>query len=844
MPLDLSAINPNAGKNLTEPRDIFASLGNKPWPRLRVEQDQVLKAWFDRRAEGDLVIKQNTGGGKTVVGLLVAQSSLNEGTGPAAYLVPDNYLVAQVVDEANRIGLTVTTDAKSNDFLSSNAILVCTFDKVVNGRTVFRLAGDPYARTIGTLVVDDAHAALSAARKQFTLDIPPEHPAYSKAISVFGDELKRQSMKNAAALITGDRSAPLRIPFWTWSDKYQIIADEIAATPKLDDYPGIYYSWPLVADNMKLAVATISSRRLQVRTPCPPIDLIPAFHQARRRVYLTATLSDDGVLVTDLGADPSSARRPISPERATDLGDRLILAPGALNPQVIDDTIRSLARDFSVGNWNGDSAAEAKPINVVVLVPSDRAAGPWKPYAQAVLHVRDMKPYIDRMSAGEHLGLIVLVNKYDGVDLPHDACRLLVIDGIPTPLDPGEQREAGALAGSETYRIRNVQRLEQGMGRGIRDAEDHCAVLLLGSALALSLVDPADLKHFSPATQAQIKLSHSIAAQIKGEGLGPVRDALTKLLERNQAWKDLSSSATAGVAYDTDGHVSAIAEARRKAWDLAAAGDPGAAAKTLRDALDGTSSIERGWWLEEVAAYQHEVDPPGAQATIKAAKQANKNTLMPTIALAARPVKGRALQAEAASEYLSEHYSDGTSLQLKVQSILDDLDFDPDQKRVDAAEAAMRDLGLHLGFTSTRPEKEAMKGPDICWGLTPTANAVIELKTGTERADTDIVKSEADQLSGALAWNDEINDTTDCVPVLVAKSARLHKLASAPRGTRVITPETLAALKDHVRMFVVEIAHDRAWQRPEAVAAALQRHDLTASNVISKHTLKIEPADR
>ncbi len=31
----------------------------------------------------------------------------------------------------------------------------------------------------------------------------------------------------------------------------------------------------------------------------------------------------------------------------------------------------------------------------------------------------------------------------------------------------------------------------------------------------------------------------------------------------------------------------------------------------------------------------------------------------------------------------------------------------------------MRDLGLHLGFTATRPEKETPKGPDGCWGLTP-----------------------------------------------------------------------------------------------------------------------------
>jgi hypothetical protein len=432
--------------------------------------------------------------------------------------------------------------------------------------------------------------------------------------------------------------APLRIPFWAWSEKCEIIATEIASTPNLDAYPGMFFSWPLVADNMKLAVATISNRGLQVRTPCPPIDLIPAFHLAKRRIYLTATLSDDGVLVTDLGADPSSVRRPITPERATDLGDRLILAPGALNPQVIDDTIRRLAWEFSTGDRNGDGYIDARPINVVVLVASNRAAEAWEPYTKSILHVSDMKPVIDRMSAGEHLGLVVLVNKYDGVDPPRDACRLLVIDGVPTPLDQGEQREAGALAGSETLRIRKVQRLEQGMGRGIRDAEDHCAVILLGSALALSLADAADLKHFSPATRTQIKLSQSIAEQIKGEGLGPVRDALTMFLERDETWKRLSSRATAGVACDPDVHVSVVAEARRKAWDLAAAGDPGVAARTLRDALNDVDKVERGWRLEEVAAYQHEVNTQAAQGTLKAAKQANKNTMMPTIALAAKPV--------------------------------------------------------------------------------------------------------------------------------------------------------------------------------------------------------------
>ena len=49
------------------------------------------EGWFVRRDDRDVVIKQNTGGGQTVVGLLIAQSTLNERVGKAVYLAPDTY---------------------------------------------------------------------------------------------------------------------------------------------------------------------------------------------------------------------------------------------------------------------------------------------------------------------------------------------------------------------------------------------------------------------------------------------------------------------------------------------------------------------------------------------------------------------------------------------------------------------------------------------------------------------------------------------------------------------------------------------------------------------------------
>lgn len=838
MPLDLKALKQTEGRPLIEPRDIFAGLGGRPWPRLRVEQDQVLKRWFDRRTERDLVIKQNTGGGKTVVGLLAAQSSLNEGVGPAAYLVPDTYLVTQVIDEANQLGLAVTDDAQSAEFRASAAILVCTFEKVVNGRSTFGLAGSPYSTRIGTVVVDDAHAALLAARKQFTLSVPANHPAYKQAVSIFGSELKRQSPRHGKALLEGDRCPPLRIPFWTWAEKHERVTTFVADAAKDRDQPGVFFSWPLLADHLRFASATISDRGLQLRTPCPPIEQIPAFHQAARRIYLTATLADDGVLVTELGAHAHSVREPITPERASDLGDRLILAPGALNPQIISDTVRAMVRQFSCGDRDGDGLGEASPVNVVVLVPSNRAADAWHGHADHVLHVGDMKPIIDRMVNGEHLGVVVLVNKYDGVDLPADACRLLVIDGVPNPLDPGEQREAGALAGSQSMRVRKVQRLEQGMGRGIRDAEDYCAVLLLGTELAMALIDPSDLELFSPATRAQIGVSQRLADMIKGEGLDAVREALDLFLERDEDLKDASSRATAGVAYDSDGHVSDVAQARRRAWEQAAAGDPERAAATLRTALDDVEDVEKGWRLEEVATYQHEVDPTGAQKTIKAAKQLNTNVLMPLQTISAPPVRGRQQQAEAAVEFLTAKYDSGTSLQLGVNMLLDDLSFSPGSDQVESAESAVKHLGLHLGIQATRPEKESSAGPDGCWGLTPNRNAVIELKTGTSRQDTAIIKSETDQLSGAVSWNSQVGGPQECVPVLVAKDAALHPKASPPPGTRVITPDTLEALKQHVAAYASKLAEGNGWMSPSAVASALQDHHLSADRIINSHSVK------
>ncbi|MDQ0636435.1 hypothetical protein QFZ40_004406 [Arthrobacter pascens] len=834
-------INPNKGAKLTRPREIYASLQGRKWPRLRPEQNEVLEAWYDRRRESDLVLKQNTGGGKTLTGLLIAQSSLHEGIGPAVFLVPDSFLIQQVVDEANDAKIPVTRDPDAEQFRSSQAILVTTFHKLVNGRSAFGVRGVKKVIPLGVVIVDDAHAALAATNGLFAATVPASCKAFEQLLKLFSAELREQSPKAFAEMEAGDHGAPIRVPTKAVAARTNEIMNIVRPHANDDKIKSLYFSWPFVADSLKFATVTFTSRVVEIKTPCPEVALIPAFRQAKRRVYLTATLEDEGVLVTELDADPGAVRKPITPNQASDLGDRIVLAPLSINPRLADSAILKLARNFADGDRDGDGKTDATPVNVVVLVPGDYAASRWSEIANATLHVADMGPVIERMKKGEHIGLVVLVNKYDGVDLPGDACRLLIIDGIPTPLTPNEQRASAALTGSMYFRAREVQRIEQGMGRGIRDVSDYCAVLILTNEAALTLRDPQLRQFYSPATRAQVELSLQIAEQIDGEGADVIADLLDTFLERKTQWVSKSLEATADVTYDSAGTVTPLAEGRRKAFNLAMAGDADGAVQVLRKAIDTiTDPLLKGWHLEELATYEHFVDPTAAQKTQAAARKLNSGVLKPSVAPSRKKVVGPAAQGKAAAEYLGDRYQDARTMELAVASLFDNIAWGVEHG-ADLAEEQIRLLGLHLGFGSIRPEKEDRDGgPDNLWALTPQQHAVIELKTDVSRSKPVIIKSEAAQLVHSMTWfGKQYPDAGEPTPVLLHPSELLDSAAHVPGGTRVMTKSHLQDLRSDVEAFVKELASSASWADPKAVATGLERNQLTAAQIVPGHSKRI-----
>ncbi len=809
---------------LVHPRDIFSALPAKSpgYDYLRGPQDQVLDKWHERRTNRDLVLKMNTGGGKTIVALLIARSCLNEHAGPVAYLVPDHFLADQVREEAERLGIDTTSDPRSFAYSSGRAVLVDVFQRLFNGQSVFGVAGSAGRAPVvasGTVIVDDAHACLAKAEQAFRLTVPAREAAYDNLLKLFSDVLDQQSPAGLLDLQAGRHTAVQQIPYWAWIDRQDQVMAELHPIGGTEPYK---FSWPLLVDVLPLCRAVLTSDALEIAAPCLPVDTLTGFRQAKRRVYLTATLADDGVLVTDFAADPAAVASPIVPASAGDIGDRLILVPQQTHPDAAQDEIRDLVLEL------------ASERNVVVIVPSRARAQYWKPHAALLLDKDNLRAGVERLRSDPAVGLAVLVNRYDGVDLPGEACHVLVVDGLPEALDGLERLDQAQLSGSDLLIARQVQRLEQGMGRATRSNEDHCVVLLLGARLAERLHSPTARWSFSPATRAQLDLSGSVADELGGSPLGDLREVIDQCLERDKGWVTASRGVLAPLRYEPAA-VAAATTASRAAFDLAAARQYRQAVSALQPAVNSSGDpVLKGYLLQQLGAYLHHVDAATAQQTQLAANRSNRNVLRPMDGVAYEKLTAPALeQAAAASRWLQDRYPSSTELLLGMHALLSDLDWGPCTQ---AFEQAWADLARHIGLAGQQPERDTGRGPDGLWALVTGRFIVCEAKSRSND-DHPVYKADAQQLSNAMDWFRAEYPGLGGTPVLIHPRARFEHKAAVPTGCRVVTTEKLAGLRSALERFATSLADTDAFRDPGRIGSLLESHGLTAAAVVPRHTV-------
>lgn len=830
MKIDFSKLSgTNSVDTLLDPRGIFSALPEKDekFTWARDVQSEVWKKWFEKRNEKNLIIKMNTGSGKTVVALLILKSCLNENKGPAVYVLPDPYLAKQALMEAKALGIDVTEDPQDLNFRRGRAILVTNIYKLINGHSIFGVR-ETYIQ-IGSIVIDDVHACLDTTEEQFTLKIPYNTELYSELFKIFRESLRDQSSTRLLELEHGDLNANILVPYWTWNEKLNEVRELLykyyrEEASKNDDYKSLYFVWPLIKENLELCNCVFGADYIEISPKFNIIDVFPSFINADRRIFMTATLSDDSILVSHFDVPENSIRQSITPDSSNDIGDRMILIPQMLNPNITNDDFKNYIKQIST------------LYNTVVIVPSNYRARYWEDVADLILRADNLYDGVEKLKS-THVGLAILVNKYDGIDLPGDACRILVIDGLPDMRRKIDKFEEGALQGSDSVIERKIQKIEQGMGRGVRSRDDYCVVFLMGNTLVDELFVKGAIDKFTPATSTQFKISEQLSAQVSSETLQSkdITELINYLLKRDKEWVSASKGSLASIKYNPQNHISEKIVKEREAFNFALNHQYQKAVNSIQEAINTSKdNREKGLLKQHLAEYYYFIDSVKSQEILLSARTLNRQILRPIEGIQYEKIFNRYKnQAQNIKEFYNEKFNNPNKFIISLKSVLENLIFQPET--ADKFEDAFCNLAFFIGFKGQRPEHTFNRGPDVLWAVGNLTYFVIECKNG---ATTELIsKNDCNQLNGSINWFEEVyDDSCTQYPLLIHPSNCFEYSASPNQNIKIITKEKLELLKNKVLEFGKDLINNNNVQDETKINQLLNYHYLTPDKFISHFT--------
>ena len=828
--IDFTQLGINSIQKQINPRDIFMALTGKDnkYQYPRDVQGEVWKQWFNVRQNKDTIIKMNTGSGKTLVALLILQSCLNEGVGPALYVVPDKFLVEQVKTQADALGIKVTDTENDLDYQRKKAILVIGIQKLVNGKSIFGLR-EENNYPIGSVVIDDMHACISCIQEQFSITVPRTNVLYNLIANLFYDDMNAQAEGRFNEIVNSQNTFDnMMVPFWSWQEKITQVYQILASNREND---AVKFKFDLIKDCLKLSHCYISAKEISIIPNCTPIQKITSFDEAKRRIYMSATLPDDSPFSTVMGLDFDKKMTVISPEKANDIGERLIVVPKIINKDITEFEVRNAI------------AQKAEDYNVVVLVPSYAMAECWKSLGGIVLNSSNISQGLGLIKNNDK-GLYVFVNRYDGIDLPDDACRIIVVDGLPNISNMNDRYEQEIVRKSKRIQREQIQRIEQGMGRGVRSSNDYCLVYLLGNQLTNVLYSDDGYEFFSNATKAQFKLSEKMCEQIEGQTIDEIMEIGNYLLERNSDWVEVCKNGISSVEYVKTINVSKYAVAIRKAFNYALYGDYQKAASMITELVNDEDNVRlKGYYKQMLAEYTNFFDKNSAQQILKSAKKDNMEILNPIEGIQfSKFAIANSSQTQIIIENINQRQLDANKLVLYADTILGDLKFEKDTSK--RFENAIRDVFEMIGYNARQPEREVGKGPDDFVMLGTGDYLVIECKNETI-TDT-ICKHDCNQLMGSFSWFNNLyqDQEISCVPIMIHNSNIFTYECSPSPQIKIMTPTLLNKFKENVRKCIVAIAQPNNFKNVQNMFNIIKTYKLDKDVIVQEYTTSYQIKQR
>ena len=179
-------------------------------------------------------------------------------------------------------------------------------------------------------------------------------------------------------------------------------------------------------DSLHDCACIVSGGALEIAPRVPRLDVFGSFYGAQHRIFMSATVTDDSFLVKGLRLSADTIKKSTRFQRMSGdgLGKRCCLIPSLIN--------ETLERSVIVPEFARPRSG--RDFGVVALVPSFSRSKDWEAYGSTVATTKTIYTEIEKLKAENCDKALVIANRYDGIDLPDDACvaySFLIPDQFP-----------------------------------------------------------------------------------------------------------------------------------------------------------------------------------------------------------------------------------------------------------------------------------------------------------------------------------------------------------------------------------------------------------------------------
>jgi Type III restriction enzyme, res subunit len=805
------------------------------------QQADVLRVYAQsHQGSADVALELPTGSGKTLVGLLIAEwrrLRLGERT---AFVCPTNQLARQAHAKAAGYGIETVLligpsenwrPADTSRFTQSRAVAITNYNHIFN-RTP-RI--EPQA-----LIMDDAHTAEGPVADRWSLRLGREdcREAYFAALTAISSELADHERR---ALLDDDLDPAQRSAISVLlPDATRRASAELARTiPEHVDGRNEWYAWDAIDSSLETCIVYAAWSQILIRPFIAPTFAQDAFVGANQRVYLSATLGAGGELERSFAR--SAVHRipqPADWDREGS-GRRYILAPGAAHDgSEANELIRQIVDCIG---------------RVLLLAPSDyrleRAAEVLLPEGLTELGSADIEESLDPFVSNPRAAL-ELANRYDGIDLPGQACRLIILSGLPSGTHLQERFLFDVLGARHVLAERIRTRITQGAGRATRARRDTAVVLLHGDDIIGFLSQTEVREVLRSELQSELELAFSTAHLPAGDVLVSVNS----FLAQDQDWqpteewlRGLAQESPRQMAPGAE-QLAAAAPHEIDAWQAAWRRDYSTAVTASQRAIAAlnhpTMAHYRAWWTSLAASWSIVDRGDEAPRSVELTREA----ALATRQMRWRPALGDGSQVRSADDALALR-AESAVLWLKrwVRSPKLERELTGLESKIGDDDATKFELGVELlgtilGFESVRPAAEA--DPDGAWRDGGSLWLLFEAKT-EEQATGEISASEirqanthADWVRSHFAWP----EPDRAVTVLVTYKTRISQAAAglAAEELHLVTPEIVREIAARAVALHRELAGELVGlgdaDAIERMAALLTAARLTTPNLAEELT--------